>query len=95
MIAETEKDIKKLSVEEIKESIIKNKIYHIDHHKCGICGVMVRYFIIEGNLYFDGSCGCSTSRLQERDWESLLTWYNMQASDEGRKHVANLFGLEY
>lgn len=96
MIADmTKKNIKQYTVEDIKESIVKNNIVSIDHHECGACNVMVRYFVVEGHLYFDSSCGCSTSRLQKREWSSLLSWYNMQTTDEGRKHVANLIGLEY
>lgn len=85
--------MRKITAEEVKQSAIEKGITRVDHHRCGCCEVMVRYYIAHGNLFFDPSCGCSDSREEPREWWDAAEWINMQSTDEHQKEVAAKFGL--
>lgn len=83
-----------LTEEEVKESILKNKIKKIEHHACSICGVMVYYEIHNEQLYFDSGCGCSNYSFKEpRCWSSISNWINMQKNEKYKNELLNKIGL--
>ena len=52
------------TTEEIKNTIIKNKIKYLNHHKCGLCGIYTRYIFKYNSfdnfkIWYDSSCDCT------------------------------------
>lgn len=85
----------KVTDDQVRESCIAAGITRIPHHECGMCGVMVAYFVDGGILYFDPSCGCCYGNGPEcRPWSSASDWINMQTKEEHRVRIASLFGLK-
>ena len=69
-----------MSVEELKESCIRNHISFIPHHACALCGEEVGWYLFYRHpLYevaFDSSCACcgGWSSLCEDSWEHIIEW---------------------
>lgn len=84
--------MKQVTGQQVKDAMIAGGITRVDHHDCGICGVMVFYFRDGEQLYFNSGCGCCWSPPQPRDWEEVANWINMQ-NDEWRKKIMLRFGL--
>lgn len=80
--------------EQVKNAMIAAGIEKADHHKCGICGYMTAYLRDGDQLFFDPGCYCSDGFIQLRGWESPAEWINMQTNLEGKKRVAEKFGLD-
>ena len=81
--------------EMVKQAMIEKNITAVDHHDCGGCGVMVRYYREGEQLYFDPSCGCSSLGGPEpRDWDNAANWINMQSREENAEEIALRFGID-
>jgi hypothetical protein len=88
-------DIGTVTGQQVKEAMIANDITYVDHHECGICGVMVHYFRDGEFLYFDPRCGCGCGGMpQEREFEDAARWINMQDKPEIKAKLARRFGIE-
>ena len=79
--------------DQVEEAMIEKEIEQVDHHECGICGVMVYYSRIGDQLYFNPGCGCSYRGPEPRSWQSAADWINMQSNEEWRNKLAQRFGL--
>ena len=86
--------VRNVTEEEVQEAVLNSGISYISSHDCGICQEYVGYRIIEGDLYWDGSCGCCSSGPQPRDWDALSRWVNMQDRDENKIAIAAKVGIE-
>lgn len=82
-----------VTADEVQEAVLAAGKTWIDHHECGICGVMVGYRIAGTRLYFDSSCGCADSSQQPRSWQDAADWINMQSSDEWKLKLRERFGI--
>lgn len=81
--------------EEVKKAVLEKDISSINHHDCCICGFMVKYLVVEGRLFFDPSCNCSSGGGPEPcDWEEAAKWINVQSNPEIKKKLAARFGIE-
>lgn len=40
-----------------------------DHHKCGLCGQMVKFICLDGRLYFDSNCDCGLPWHKPEPWD--------------------------
>ena len=79
--------------EQVKDAMIEKGIEYVDHHECGICGVMV-FYIREGEqLFFNSGCNCSHKGPEPRSWQSAADWINMQSNKEWREKLALRFGV--
>lgn len=86
----------KVTGQQLLESVLKNNIKQIDHHRCFICDQMTRYYVINGQLYFDSSCFCTTysSPRELESWDEAANWINMQSNSEIAKQIALRFGID-
>ena len=80
--------------EEVKEAVLASNKSVIAVRECGICNVDIGYHIIEGDLYWNGSCGCCGEGLQHREWSDVSDWINMQSKDEPKIRVPALFFID-
>lgn len=84
--------------EQVANAVREAGITRIEHHNCSICGHMVCYTVDQGQLFFNGGCGCSWSPPQHRSWDDAAEYINMQSrsgkwGDVGAK-VAKRFGID-
>jgi hypothetical protein len=80
---------------EVRDAAIAAKIKRVAHHRCGGCGVMVHYLIVDQMLFFDPSCDCTRAfRPELREWSDAANWINMQSDPKHRVEIANSFGLD-
>lgn len=87
--------MRNVTAEEVKQACLDKDITSVDHHKCSLCDVMVRYIVLDGELYFDSSCGCTSLGCPEpKPWEDAANWINMQSKPEIKKELALAFGVE-
>ncbi len=87
--------VRKVTPEEVKAAMISKDIKVADHHECGFCGRMVKYYRDGENLSFDPRCGCTTSgHIEPREWSEPASWINMQSVPKCAIAIAAKFGLE-
>lgn len=79
--------------EQVKAAMIAADIRRVDHHNCSGCGVMVFYFRVGEQLFFDPGCGCTRGRFEPRSWQSAAEWINMQSDPRWRDEIAASFGF--
>lgn len=79
--------------EQVRNAMKDAGITVVDHHTCGICGVMVFYSRDNDQLFFNSGCGCMGSPPQPRNWDDAAEWINMQSVPEIRQKLATKFGL--
>lgn len=86
----------KVTGQQLLESVLKNNIKQIDHHRCSFCDQMTRYYVINGQLYFDSSCFCTTysSPPELESWDEAANWINNQSNSEIAKQIALRFGID-
>jgi hypothetical protein len=83
-----------VTADEVHKSVIENNISIVNHHDCCICGVWVKYMVVDGCLFFNASCGCSTRAPDPRKWDDAADWINMQSNPENKKSIAKQFGID-
>ena len=86
--------MRKVTGQEVRESVLANKIQYIPHHKCAICYSEVFYSVVEGDLYFNSGCDCSWGYPSQYSWDKAAEWINMQKVDKHKQEIAKRFGLE-
>jgi len=86
--------MKPVTANEIRDAVAKAGIKRIDHHNCGICGVMVCYEIDPSGPSFHSACGCSWSPPGPNRWPDLADWVNMQSDPKWQVEVRRLVGIE-
>jgi hypothetical protein len=84
--------------DQVKEAVKKAGITWVDHHDCGLCGVMVGYMICDDAISFRSGCGCSWSPDRPVSWDEAAAHINRQ-SREGKwgdvaAKVAKGFGID-
>jgi hypothetical protein len=82
-----------VTVQELQESCRAKDIWYVNHHECGCCGEWTRY-LIDAQVLYDSSCGCSSSRPTPRSWDEVAEFVNMQSRPEIKKEIALRFGIE-
>jgi hypothetical protein len=85
-----------VTVQELQDSCMAKDIWYVDHHDCSICGEWTRYLIDSeiNAVYYDSSCGCSSSCPTPRSWDEVAEFVNMQSQSEIKKEIALRFGIE-
>lgn len=86
----------KFTAEQVRDACLAAGIRRVDHHECGICGLMVRFYITaDGDLEFDPSCGCTYGgNAEPRPWQDAADWINMQSDESHRRRIAEAFGIK-
>lgn len=85
----------KVTGEQLKAAALAANIRKIDHHECGLCGVMVHYYVEGESLFFDPSCACTYgSGPRQESWDEAAAWVNMQTDDAIAARIAASFGLQ-
>lgn len=84
--------------DEVKAAVQKANINWVDHHDCGMCGVMVGFVCDGDTIRFRSGCGCSWAPDRPASWNEAAEFINMQRR-EGKwgdvaAKVAKRFGLE-
>lgn len=80
--------------DQVRAAVLAAGISFVNHHECGLCGVMVRYLIEGDRLYFDPSCDCCRGNGPElHSWDRAAERINMQSREECRVKIAAKFGL--
>ena len=79
--------------DEVKAAMIAGNITQVDHHDCGICGYMTRYWRQGEQLYFDRGCDCQWGGSEPRSWDDAANWINMQSKPESNEKLRKAFGL--
>lgn len=88
--------IKRVTAEQIRESVVKNEIDWFPIHDCAICGSWVgyRFFHYPYEVMFDSTCGCSSfENLHESEWEDVAEHINMQSNEDYAKECMELLNL--
>jgi len=78
-----------VTAEQVKQAVMDAEIAYIPHHECGFCKCEVYYSVIDGNLFFNPSCGCASEPPRPCDWQEAADWINMQSND----NLLERFGL--
>lgn len=79
----------------LQSACVAAKIQWIAHHRCALCDVMVGYIVQNGELFFDGSCACTTpSRPQPRSWDATAGWIEMQDDPVVKARLLKAFGVQ-
>lgn len=79
--------------EEVKAAMLAANITHVDHHDCGLCGYMTKYWREGEQLYFDRGCDCSWGGSEPKSWEDAAAWINMQNDPKWHTELRKRFGL--
>lgn len=87
-----------VTAEQVRNSVKAKKINWVDHHDCGICGIMVGYTIDGDDIRFRSGCGCSWSPDRPVSWQEAADHINRQRrtgqwGDVAAK-VAKGFGID-
>lgn len=89
--------IKRVTADEIRESVVKNNIDCFPIHCCAICGEWVGYRFFRWpnqEVVFDSSCFCvSYENVQPRSWEDVADYINMQSNEEYAKECMEYLKL--
>lgn len=88
--------IKRVTPEQIRESVIKNNIDCFPIHDCAICGCTVgyRFFHYPCEVIFDSTCGCSSyQNLNPREWEDVAEHINIQTNEDIAKEYMEYFKI--
>lgn len=81
------------TTDDFKTAVSQRNIKRWDTHDCAICGMPVGYVFIDGNVYFDGNCDCSSypTDLQHRLWQNVADMYLMNTHNREWLAAANQF----
>lgn len=83
--------------EEIRKSVIENKVTFLPIHNCSICNVPIGYSFFKYNcpyeVTFDSSCGCCNSGPRPSSYEDVADHINMQTSEEYINELITNLGL--
>ena len=86
--------MRNVTAEEVQKSMVDNNISEVKHHDCCICGVWVKYIVVDGDLLFDATCKClNRPDLNPSSWEEAANYLNMQSFPEVKKEIAQRFGI--
>ncbi len=86
--------VRKITIEEVKDSVKKNKITQVTIRQCSICGYMMHYFIKVDQVSIDTCCDCVTyGSFKISSWEDLADTVNAQSVDKWRKENALKLGI--
>lgn len=78
---------KKYTAKWVEIEAHNKKAYRLDHHECGICGVMV-YYSLQPRVTFISGCGCgSWTPPRPSSWSEIADWLQMQKTDEMRDNI--------
>ena len=81
--------------EQVKQAMSEKGITVVDHHKCGLCGYMTKYEVINDDIYFDPGCYCTGGAGHELcGFQDGADWINMQSNPDVKKKLALEFGIE-
>ena len=87
------KDI--LNPEEIKESVIKNKIDFWYPFSCSICGREYGYYFNGDKVLFNGACDCSCIFGKRfASYQDIADLYNINKNEKFRQEILNYFKLK-
>lgn len=79
------KYIKRVTADEIRESVVKNDIDWFPIRTCSICGEYIgyRFFHYPYEVMFDSTCQCSScENLWPREWEDVADHINTQTNED-------------
>lgn len=81
--------------ETIKKSVLKNNINLIYVRDCSLCSTPLHFVVEDETLKFDSNCNCVTytAPLEERSWNVLAEWVNMQKNLENKKEILKRLGI--
>lgn len=67
------------TADDFRQAAQQRNIERWDTRICGICGEPVGYVFIDGHVYFDSCCGCSSyyTEPQRRTWDDVAELYQM------------------
>lgn len=82
-----------VTAEEVRESILRNKITDIPVHECGLCGYPCGYRIYGDKVFYDNGCDCVWGGETERTFNDIAHLINMQTTRIGRLELMELVGL--
>ena len=89
--------IKRVTAEQIRESVVKNNIDWFPIHDCSICGIWVGYRFFSWRnqeVVFDSTCGCSSwPNLLPMNWEDVADHINIQSNEDYAKECMELLKL--
>ena len=86
--------LRDVTVDEIYDSVKKNKITKISLNECSICKKSTCY-VVKGNyVFFDPTCGCCTCELEPRSWRNVAHYVNMQIVDNVKLKWAKKLGID-
>ena len=85
----------RVTADYVKNIIVGSGTEFIECHKCSLCESPVGYNIRHEQVYWAGSCGCTTGPTiqQHRTWADLADWVNMQPTDAAGDVVRKKLGL--
>lgn len=86
-------ELRQVTAEEVKESVLSNKVIRIDHHTCALCNAWTHYSIFDGELFFDPSCNCTGDMPIERSWENLADFINSQTDAQTQQRILKACGF--
>lgn len=69
-------------LDEFQKQAELHNITHWLHHDCAICGEWTAFVFVDGKVYFDSTCGCSSypTAPQPYTWNDVADHYNIQTS---------------
>lgn len=76
-----------------EEQILESGRTYFPLRECSICDESIGYRVFNNLLYFDSSCGCSSSTPDRRPFVSLAQCVTRQLTPETRLEVFSKLGL--
>lgn len=86
----------KYTGDQVREAMIASDIKYAHARNCSLCDAPL-FFRREGDrIFWSGDCDCTTygSGLQERSWDEIAAWINMQTSPEASRSLCEMFGIK-
>ena len=80
---------------DFKEQTEKNNITRWDIHKCSMCSYQCSYHFIDGNVFYDNGCDCTSGQnLNPRSWDDVAEQYNIQSYPKVIKKMNEFWGFK-
>jgi len=84
-----------LYAKDIEKSVKKNNITYWQPYSCSICNVKYGYYFRDGQVFFDGACGCGGSIFGERltSYQEVANLYNINSNKDFKQAMLDYFKI--
>lgn len=83
------------AADEFKTAVSNLGLSEVVINECSMCGYALKYLFRGEHVYFDAGCYCRTDgpRIEERSWDAVASFYNMQVSQRVIDNLNSVFGF--